>query len=104
MRTRTSRSCGCDWPTLAALRARGQRPADGVWVCDDLHQRRHLCESGAFCVEPPFPDDDPAVAGLEVYVIATRTQRITEAMARIWAAGPARLAIYYRNAPREVLP
>ncbi|MGC8519825.1 MAG: hypothetical protein ACP5P4_15100 [Steroidobacteraceae bacterium] len=104
MRPRTSRSSGCDWPALAELRRRGQRPADGVWVCDDFHQRRHLVESGVFCAAPPFPDDEPAVTGLEVYVIATKTERIAESMARLWVASPKLLAIYYRNAPREVLP
>ncbi len=104
MQPRTSRPPCFSWAALEALRRRGQRPADGVWVCDDFHQRRNLCESGVFCLEPPYPDDDPPVSGLDVYVIATKTQRIVESVAKLWEAAPAQLAIYYRNAPREVLP
>jgi len=91
------------WRTLATMRKRGQRPADGVFVTDHERQRWNLIDSGLFAVPLPKPEEAYLAAGLDVVVIAERSERAIEVAVLLASAGPAFLATYWRGQDREVV-
>lgn len=91
------------WPLLAHLRKRGQRPAAAVFVTDHDWQRRHLVASGGFVLPLPEAADAYLVAGLDVILIATHTERTVEAAQQIAASNPRYMGAYWRGQGLQVV-
>lgn len=92
-----------NWPVLARLRRRGQKPAGAIWITDDWRQRANLEASGAFAAFPPTAEELILLAGLEVILIADPGERGV-AVAEMLAGSAAKsFSTYFRGRGLEVV-
>lgn len=85
------------WEVLRGLRARGQRPAGGIWITDRVDQQRNLADSGAFAVGLPQLEDAYLVAGLGVTLIAAQSVSTIEVAHAVASSHPALFVIRWRH-------
>jgi hypothetical protein len=99
----TSRSSAASWDSLASMRRRGQRPADGVWVTDRYDGRRAMEAHGLFAVLPPEEGQERLLVGLEAFLLADFSPRSVEIAQRMAAANPAFFSVWYRGRGVQVV-
>lgn len=93
----------CSWTALGRLRRRGQKPVGPVFVTDSWRQRVNLEDSGAFAVSFPLVEECIYAAGLEVVLIASRSELAVETAQHLASAGPRYFATYFRGQGLQVV-
>jgi hypothetical protein len=98
---RAYRSSTPEWIQLGQARRRGQRPSAAVWITDHENQRYNLVASGAYALGLPLPEQTVFIAGLDVILLAHRSERTAEVALSIASAAPNLFSIYWRGEGAE---